>query len=295
MTRENVIRELKMIVAEFIEYLSRMGYSQSTLRTAYRAVNEWLDRAEIYGIKNAQVATRASILQHYQYLQNRPNQKRSGGLSDNMIASYMYGIRLFYSWLEASGVITENPTSTIHLSNPSNKQKHPDILTEKEITEVYHVTINYKERAVLSLLYGCGLRRGEAVKLNTNDVHFRTGLLYVREGKGAKRRVVPMSERVRMDIKSYYYEERPEIKNQAALILNNARTRMRGKEYGTVVKTLMSRTMINKHITPHRLRHSIASHLLSAGMDVEKVRDFLGHKHLKTTQRYTHIKPDEII
>ena len=133
----------------------------------------------------------------------------------------------------------------------------------------------------------------EAVALNVGDVDYRAGLLYVRRGKGRKRRVVPLSEQVGTGLKIYQVRQRwPYVTDRSgpAFLLNNHGTRLRGNTAGYYLKRLVKRAGLSGRITPHVLRHSIATHLLLGGMPVERVRDFLGHDHLETTQLYTHVE-----
>jgi len=132
-------------------------------------------------------------------------------------------------------------------------------------------------------------------------VHFRTGLLYVREGKGAKRRVVPMSKQVQDDLKTYAYKERKALcpptggkPGETAFLIGHTGMRMSGDRAGKILKELLEKAEINREITLHSLRHSIATHLLEAGLDVENVREFLGHSHLESTQIYTRISKQQL-
>lgn len=141
---------------------------------------------------------------------------------------------------------------------------------------------------------GCGKtqqhhRRTEAVRLNTRDIHFKHQLLYVREGKRAKRRAVPMPVKVSEALEAYYLEERTQVntKDTDAFMLNRTGTRMSGDSYNRRLKEIAARTAIRREISLHYLRHSIATHLLETGLPVEYVRDFLGHSHLEATQIYT--------
>jgi integrase/recombinase XerD len=115
-------------------------------------------------------------------------------------------------------------------------------------------------------------------------------MLYVREGKGGKSRAVPMTEKISEELKAYCYQERKSKPNELAFITNNWGTRTTGGKCNNVLKELQQRSGIEKDVSLHSLRHSIATHLLESGLSVEYVRDFLGHSYLESTQRYTHIK-----
>lgn len=125
-------------------------------------------------------------------------------------------------------------------------------------------------------------------------MHFRTGLLYVREGKGAKRRVVPMSKQVKNDLQTYAYKERKAKPNETAFLIGHTGIRINENTASKTLKTLLEKAEIKREITLHSLRHSIATHLLESGMSLEDVREFLGHSHLESTQIYTRISKKQI-
>ena len=176
------------------------------------------------------------------------------------------------------------------------KSPERETLTRTEIESLYAATESLRDKAMLSLLYGCGLRRSEAEKLNIQDVSFRTGLLYIREGKGKKRRVIPMSKKVNDDLKNYFFEERNNyIKmtsskdTEQAFMLSAKGNRLCGEAFNSNLKRLLKTAGITKPISLHHLRHSIATHLLENGLSMEKVSEFLGHEQLDATQIYTHV------
>jgi len=170
------------------------------------------------------------------------------------------------------------------------------VLSVSEINLLYGVCQTFQESAILSLFYGCGLRRNEAEQLNIRDVDFKSNWLYVRSGKGKKRRVIPMTKRIQSDLSNYYYEERPgQInretigKERLSFMLNSRGRRMKGNTYWKVFKSILRRSGIIKKVSLHHLRHSVATHLLASGLSIEMVRDFLGHEFIETTQIYTRV------
>ncbi len=176
-----------------------------------------------------------------------------------------------------------------------------EVLEKEEISGLYTVCKDEQERAILGLFYGCGLRRKEAEMLNLRDVDFRGSWLYVRSGKGKKRRVIPLASSLVIDFKKYVYDQRPlqqtertKAVDQKAFMLNKAGRRMKGGSYWKYFKRLLKKSKVKKVVSLHNLRHSIASHLLESGMSIEEVRDFLGHDHLETTQIYTRVKTEQL-
>lgn len=280
--------EYHHLVKNFAEHLSRLGYSKGGVSMLPTCVREFLYRQEQEELYDLGQITSGDITDHHEYLQQRPNLRRPGGLSPRMISHHLYALKLFFNWLQELRLIEANPMSALHFERPENKTR--EILTREEITSLYEACQTLKEHAILHVFYGCGLRRNEGEKLNIRDVHFRQKVLYVREGKGGKSRAVPLTEKVSEELKAYCYQQRKARPQEHALITNNWGTRMQGNQYNSKLKELISRTSINKEISLHSLRHSIATHLLERGLSVEYVRDFLGHAHIDSTERYTHIK-----
>jgi len=147
---------------------------------------------------------------------------------------------------------------------------------------------------MLSVYYGCGLRREEGMYLNVDDINLKARLIYVQKGKGNRERYVPMSEAVREDLENYIYVAREKIlsfKNikNPALFLSYRVKRMHGNSLIERLHKLTNKAGINKETGFHTLRHSIATHLLQSGMLLENVSKFLGHTSLESTQIYTHL------
>ncbi len=283
------------MIKEFKAYLSQLGYGKTTVYMLPVCVAEFIDKHQ----KPFNEIEASDIAAYHDYLKQRPNKRGAGALSESYIRHHLYALKVFFTYLLENEQIERHPVqaylSSFKLSKPTSKPR--EILTKTEIELLYQATMNYKEKAVLSLFYGCGLRRSEAAQLGISDLHFKSRLLYVRSGKGGKRRAVPMSKKVQNHFEYYIKLERDKnIKkiNQTALILNQNGRPMSGSSYARLLKEILARTNIKKHITLHCLRHSIASHLLVGGLSLEYVRDFLGHKHLESTQIYTRIKNKQL-
>jgi integrase/recombinase XerD len=271
-----------LILQDFTNYIYQIGYSKGTQYQIPHCVKELLEQI----VKPVQQIQQQDILVFYDYLQSRPLKRRTGALSEVMIHHYIFAIKVFFNWLEQTEQITENPMSSLTFAKPTYKPREP--LSQDEINQLFKATETAKETALLHLFYSCGLRRTEAENLNTADIHFTKNLLYVREGKGAKRRVIPVTEKVAFYLEKYYLKERPKV-NETAFILNVNGNRMKGDQYNRLLKQITLRSGLNKEFSLHHLRHSIATHLLENGLSIEFVRDFLGHSHLETTQLYTKV------
>ena len=259
---------------------------------------EFFHYLEGQGIKDLNEVTPKEIIGYYHYLQTRPCHTRPGTLSESMQQSHLWALRILFSFLLAEGSINADPSGILRFPKPKKKER--EVLSREEIQRLYEACECYSDKALLDLLYGCGLRKSEAEALNTKDISFRSKLVYVRSGKGKRRRVVPVTERVMEDLKGYYYQERVHVlhkqrdhpaASQRAFLLNTNGTRMLGQSFYRRLRVLVLKAEIKdpERVTLHSLRHSIATHLLDGGVSVEQVRDFLGHAHLESTQIYTRV------
>ena len=285
------MKEKKKITTQIVGFrihLERLGYSRTSINMLPNCLREFLE----FTAKTVQEIEAKDITTYHLYLQERPNKRTKGGLSESYINHHIYALKLFFQWQLNNGSLTECPISSLEFKAPSSKPR--EILTQEEIKLLFEVCETLKERAVIALFYGCGVRRSEGEKLNLKDIHFRSNILYVREGKGNKRRAVPLSPQVKIELWNYATKEREIRENETAFITNRIRKRATGSSYNKILKTILERTGIKKEITLHCLRHSIATHLLESGLSVEYVRDFLGHKHLESTQIYTRIKNKQL-
>lgn len=282
------------IIQTFKNFLYQVGYSDSTQKMLPALVKEFIQQQSITDISYIEQQKVKSFLE---FLQTRPLKLRSGALSEMMISHYVYALKTFFTWLEITEQIDYNPISGMKFKRAKQSVREP--LTTEEINQLFAATASLKETALLHVFYSCGLRRSEGEALNINDIHFKQQLLYVREGKGEKRRVVPVTERVSKDLEEYYLQERcssitKKVKDEDAFLLNRIGNRMTGNSLNKLLKLILEKAGITKEVTLHHLRHSIATHLLQSGMSMEYVRDFLGHSHLETTQIYAKPKAEQL-
>ncbi|BDD05641.1 tyrosine-type recombinase/integrase [Aureibacter tunicatorum] len=271
----------------FQTHLTNLGYSKSTLRMLPACINAFLSFTQ----KKIHDINPEDIQSFHNHLQERPNKKRFGGLSDSYIQHHIYAMRLFFQWKIDSGELNSNPISGLHFPSPQQSKK--EILTQQEVKQLYNYCHSLQERALLSVFYGCGLRRSEGEALDLRDLHFVKQMLYVRSGKNGRWRAVPMSDKVTEDLERYsLYSRIPKGTN--AFFCNSRGQRMSGVSMNRMLHKILDRAGIRKKISLHHLRHSIASHLLENGLSAEYVRNFLGHKHLDTTQIYTQISQQQL-
>lgn len=299
----------RALADQYCAHLLRLGYHPKTSRSRYNYVCEFLHWLEQRAAPDISRVSREDIKSYYAYISSRPSRGSGGGaLSRKTIHSHLRNVRDLFEMLLSQGRIGSNPASALRVPYPQGRPERA-VLTQGEIKALYAACQTARERAILSLAYGCGLRAGELERCNIEDIRLREKLLLVPQGKGLKRRVVPMSAGVAKDLSDYYYNEREALthgrdytphpdRNREAFMLHSRGGRMRKWTYNKYLKRIIERTknqaIKDKQITIHSLRHSIATHLIERGLPVEQVRQFLGHSQLETTQIYTHISRETL-
>lgn len=286
----------------FYKAIIAKGYSKgkdSVYPSCAREFMYFLEKRHISDIKAVQAK---DIIAYYDYLNERPNQRREGGLSGVTIRKHIYSLRLFFDYLVETKAIDSSPAALPKFQYGHYNERN--ILTVEEVKLLYQATENSLERALLAVAYGCGLRRSEIEKLNTGDVVFQKGVLNVREGKNNKNRTVPMSDSVIKYLREYAVNERPRRLELTysyceAFFINTRGSRMKGLTMLEILKAIIARTgkqsILSKNITLHCLRHSIATHLLDNDAGIEFVRKFLGHAMLDTTHLYSKRRKQQML
>jgi len=291
----------RQYIDDFRRHIEILGYAKNGRESKCNHVGEFLAWLEEKG-KSVKQVKPVIINQHHEYIKNRPHAVLGGLLSLKTVSHYMQSIRLFYSFLQQRGDIVKHPMSTLKFKHPSKRDGVQRIvLTQAEISELYDHCEWPHERTILSLAYGCGLRNGEVSRVDVADVKLNEGILIVPNGKGNKRRVIPMSGGVVDDLRNYYENERSQYvkrDNERAFLLNIKGDRMMGytcrKILNRIIERTGNQTIKDKNIAIHNLRHSIATHLLEEGVSVEQVRNFLGHAHVETTEIYTRVSQEQL-
>ncbi len=299
-----VSESYRELAEHFYRYLLRLGYSPKGCRSRYNYLKEFLSWLEQQGQNQVEKTSPADLMRYYGHISERPNKTTGGILDPKTTHGHMRIVRDLFEMLLQEKRVKANPCSTLKFPYPKQSEERT-VLSQEEVKELYQVTETAQERAILSLSYGCGLRAGELVNCNVANIRLREKILIVPQGKGNKRRVVPMSSGVVKDLADYHYNEREALTGERnykpaenAFMLNKTGRRMQKWTFNGRLKEIIERTgneaIKEKQITTHNLRHSIATHLLEQGMPVEQVRAFLGHSQLETTQLYTRVSDRQI-
>ncbi len=229
------------------------------------------------------------LLRRFIALLNKSNKKSS-------IGRKLAAIRSFFKYLLRHGVISKNPAELISTPKKENRLPfHLDIDQATTLMEAPSDDEKYalRDRAILEMLYSCGLRVSELTGLNISEVDLSGGMVRVM-GKGGKQRIVPVGSRAVEAIREYL-EERDEVTGTGPLFLNTRGDRINRRSVTRIVDTHVLRIAAFKHISPHILRHTFATHMLEGGADLRAIQELLGHASLSTTQKYTHVGIDKLM
>lgn len=218
---------------------------------------------------------------------------RARGLKSRSIARHLSTIRGFFSFLLSEGLIKEDPASL--LENPKLPKKLPEFLTREEVFAILampadNTKLGIRDRAMLELLYACGLRVSELITLRVLDFDPQTGIVRV-FGKGSKERLVPVHFEAQRILNNYLESWRKEFNPvDDFMFLNRSGKGLTRQGVWKLVKKYAKQALIRREISPHTFRHSFATHLLDGGADLRTVQILLGHSDISATEIYTHIQ-----
>ena len=276
------------LLPRFADYVAlERGLSPQTLEAYGRDLARFAEFAESKGVASpVDVTTRA--LREFVY------RLKDLGLSPASIRRNISSLRSYFKFLLAEGVVLRDPSE--RLDTPQRWRSLPDVLTVDEVKQLLASptlddTLVFRDRALLELAYGAGLRVSEWITVGTRDVLFEEGVVRV-FGKGSKERLVPIGRSAISALAMYLGELRPRLekgKGEGVLFLNARGTPLSRMGAWKILRGHVERAGITKHVSPHTLRHSFATHLLEGGADLRAVQEMLGHADIATTQIYTHV------
>lgn len=216
------------------------------------------------------------------------------GLAASTLARKISSLRSYFGFLQEEGLVAEDPTEK--LERPRQSRSLPEVLSVREVERIIESVrsdddLAHRDLAMLEILYGAGLRVSELSTLGTRDLLLEEGLVRVR-GKGDKERVVPLGGRATDAAARYLRELRPRLdrgESEGVLFLNQHGRPLTRMGIWKILRKYVDRAGLEKHVTPHTLRHTFATHLLKGGADLAVVQELLGHADVSTTQIYTHV------
>jgi len=261
----------KLKIEEFRKWMIHKRYSESTINTYTGMLGQFF--RFIKPRESSQVTADDMVRYVNEYI--IPNK-----LSYTFQNQVINAAKLFFSQVYKSDLDVET------FDRPRREHRLPNVLSKEEVKQIIGVITNTKHRVMISLIYACGLRRGELLNLKPGDIDSRRGVLMIRQSKGKKDRIVPVSEKLVTILREYYLMYKP----QSYLFEGQ----VKGEQYSAssmqkIIKEACVKAGVRKPVTLHWLRHSYATHLLEAGTDLRYIQELLGHSSSRTTELYTHV------
>ncbi len=255
----------------FVDWMRNRRYSESTIKNYSGGLGLFF---RYTGNKDPELITNKDLESfHKDYIISR---RYSASFQSLVINA----VKLYFSNRQKRMLETQS------IERPKNPRILPHVLSKEEVKAILQSHHNLKHRAMLSLIYACGLRRSELLNIKIGDIDAKRGMLLIRHGKGNKDRMVPISEKILELLREYYRYEKPKV-----YLFEGEKM---GEKYSAgsiqkVLKTSLLKAGINRPVTLHWLRHSYATHLLENGTDLRYIQELLGHNSSKTTEIYTHV------
>src|SRR5271154_69681 len=288
---------LERLTLDFLAYLElERGLSRNTLE-AYRSdllqFGEFLDRRELEVMQAGHGAIAAFLSELAAGAGERPP------VAAATLARKVACLRSFYRHLRREGLIEHDPTA--ELRGPRKTQRLPRVLSREEVAKLLSEPKGtepgaLRDRALLEVMYACGLRASEAIGLQASDVDLDEGMLRAR-GKGSKERVIPIGRPAIAALRAYEQRGRPALvghRVQTQLFLNQRGGPLTRQGLYKIIQGHARGAGLEQKMSPHTLRHSFATHLLAGGCDLRSLQEMLGHADLATTQLYTHLSADRL-
>lgn len=271
------------------DYLDYLRYERKLSDNTYKSYHDNLKKFyEFFDDRDLLTLSKEDI---QNYINNLDKTSRTK-------AHYLTVINSFYNYMCDLEIITINPCETIKM--PKIEKKLPDVLTPEEVAKLLDIRllepIDYRNKAMLEVLYATGMRVSEMLNLTLSNIDLKNGLLKVM-GKGKKERIIPLTSITIKYLNEYINRERGLIlktKMSDYLFINTYGNRMSRQGFFKILKKLAKKVGIEKEISPHTLRHSFATHLLGNGADLRVIQELLGHEDISTTEIYTHVSNERL-
>ncbi|HUK49357.1 MAG TPA: site-specific tyrosine recombinase/integron integrase [Terriglobales bacterium] len=279
-------------VTKFLKTLAERNSSPHTIKAYTQDLNEF---ANYIGQRKLRDIDHIAIRGFLSHLYDK-------GLSKTSVARGLAAVRSLYRWLAQEGEVDQNPAALV--STPKLPKKLPRVPTLEEMNSVFSgnmpeiASFPERDRLMLELLYGCGIRNSELVGINVDDVS-QTGEAILIRGKGKKERYVPFGDAVKSALKAYLPARQLALsgtrKHTPALLINQRGGRLTTRSVGRIIKKIAVAKGLSPDVHPHTLRHAFGTHMLEEGADLRAIQELLGHERLSTTQRYTQLSMKHLL
>ena len=286
----NISMKNKKILEDYQMHLITMKHinEKSSVYSYTDDIKKYIEYMESIGIKDVTRIKEDDLINYLKYLDDNYYEISS-------VARKIVSIKSFHSFLEENYNI---PDISLKINSPKFYRRLPEILSIEEVDNLLDIktdnAFDYRNKAMLELMYSSGLRVSELVSLKLSDIDLENKIVRC-IGKGNKERIVPIGDYALDYLKKYIDEYRPELKKgyyTDSLFLNNHGKEITRQGFFLIIKKIAKEKKIEKNITPHMLRHSFATHLLNNGADLRTIQEMLGHSNISTTQIYTNLTTD---
>lgn len=281
------------LLNHYLEFLTvERGLSKNTINSYKRDLKSYIGFLKMQKINDINYTTRTVIVSYLLLMQKK-------GKASSSISRACAAIKSFYHFLVMERLIEKDPT--LNLDTPKLEHRLPRVLTLNEVEQLLNqpdtsVIWGFRDKTMLELLYATGIRVSELILIKVEDLNVEMGFLRC-FGKGSKERIVPVGSVALKYLDIYINEVRPKFlkeQDNGILFLNHLGKGLTRQGFWKIIRKYAQKAGIEKHITPHTLRHSFATHLLENGADLRSVQEMLGHADISTTQIYTHITRSKI-
>lgn len=279
-------------ILEFEEYLKyQRNYSDYTITSYKEDLNlykEYLNRENL-SFKDIEYNDLRNFLR---YLKEEKNEKNSS------ICRNLSALRTFYNYLITKEITDSNPF--VYINGPKKEKRLPRYFEYNELEELFNVpdlktALGQRNRLILEMLYASGMRVGELVNVKTKNINMYDQTIKIL-GKGNKERLVHFGEYAKDILELYLKDGYKELNtnNLEYLFINNIHTKLTERGVRDILDKIIKQTNLSKHISPHMLRHTFATHLLNEGCDILSVQKLLGHESISATGIYTHVTTEHL-
>ncbi len=293
-------KNINILIYEFLEYLKTRNYSNRTVLNynyQLKYFTGFLKNKRIELISQIDKDLISKYQQYIYYYKTRYNRDKEVQLSTQSQICRLTAVKSFFNYLEKKEIINKNPTRFMEL--PKIEKRLPrDILSPDEINKIMIIPdtkkiLGYRDRTLLETIYSTGIRRNELLNLKLFDIDFNEQVLFIRKGKNAKDRLIPIGQTASEFIKQYIEYVRPKLTKESnpnnCLFLSRTGKRMSSTELNYLVKGYVEKAGIKKKINCHSLRSSMATSMLKNGADIIYIQKILGHSRPESTQIYTQV------
>ena len=277
-----------MLIDNFLIFLEiEKGYSPKTIREySYDLKMFEKNLHQTSSNKTLEQTNTADLRRFFLHL------KRERGYASRSLHRKICSLKSFFKFLKKEGFVASNPTENIE--SPKIPKSLPKTITVEETFKLLGAPDTPRDKAILYLLYGTGMRVSELSNLNTDHIDLKDRIIHVVGGKGNKDRMIPIPDGIIKILEDYLSTRRNDTKDKA-LILNRSGYRLTPRSIQRLVKKYREAADLqDKKLTPHTLRHAFATHLLSNAVDIRVIQELLGHASLSTTQLYTHVSLEHL-